>query len=132
MPQLSNQQLRHLKNLLDAREMSLRMLIHAGIELRTEEAYHNLSSLISENTNPSFIDPLVEVDNSMIHLRLSELHDIDITRERIIQGIYGECIKCGDDIDYARLKATPTARRCIHCQSAYERASIEIPPSFSS
>ncbi len=34
---------------------------------------------------------------------------------RIAQGRYGVCVQCGEPIDPKRLKALPTATRCISC-----------------
>ena len=35
--------------------------------------------------------------------------------QRIEQGEYGDCLKCGEPIDPRRLEADPTAERCINC-----------------
>ena len=34
---------------------------------------------------------------------------------RIADGIYGECVRCGEDIAPARLEARPEAALCIDC-----------------
>jgi DnaK suppressor protein len=51
-----------------------------------------------------------------------ELTEIDHARERMKDGTYGECTDCSVDIALARLKAEPTATRCIDCQEAFEKA----------
>jgi DnaK suppressor protein len=38
--------------------------------------------------------------------------------ERIDEGTYGECTKCGEPIAEGRLKARPEAAMCIACASA--------------
>lgn len=35
---------------------------------------------------------------------------------RIDEGIYGECLDCGDDIDLRRLEARPETFLCLGCQ----------------
>ncbi|MCW1381587.1 TraR/DksA family transcriptional regulator [Novosphingobium sp. KCTC 2891] len=35
--------------------------------------------------------------------------------ERIAEGTYGECVRCGDSIAPARLEARPEAALCIAC-----------------
>lgn len=35
------------------------------------------------------------------------------------------CVSCGERIDAARRVALPSARRCVGCQSAHERALRE-------
>ena len=42
-----------------------------------------------------------------------EIRQIEETLNRISEGIYGICVQCGEDIDPRRLKALPTAARCI-------------------
>ena len=37
--------------------------------------------------------------------------------ERVQEGSYGVCIKCGNHIDKARLEVIPEAGRCIDCSN---------------
>jgi DnaK suppressor protein len=46
-----------------------------------------------------------------------ELQDIEVALARIADGSYGACIDCGGEIGRARLKADPTLKRCLPCQS---------------
>jgi RNA polymerase-binding transcription factor DksA len=46
-----------------------------------------------------------------------ELQDIDVALARIADGSYGACIDCGGEIGRARLKADPTLKRCLPCQT---------------
>jgi DnaK suppressor protein len=50
----------------------------------------------------------------------AELADIDRALELMSKGGYGTCIDCAVTIPAPRLMATPTALRCIACQSAHE------------
>ena len=61
--------------------------------------------------------------------RESELvKEIDAALQRIEDGTYGQCERCGRPIDEARLKAVPTARYDAKCQAAIEAAQgIETP-----
>jgi DnaK suppressor protein len=54
---------------------------------------------------------LEAIENSEIH----EIREIQEALRRISEGTYGVCTKCGIDIDPKRLKAQPTATRCISC-----------------
>jgi RNA polymerase-binding transcription factor len=62
------------------------------------------------------------------------LHDTDYARLKSIEeaikaidrGQYGECIRCGDDINEKRLVAVPWATMCIRCQ---EQTEAELTPS---
>ena len=64
---------------------------------------------------------------------IEELREIETANERIAAGTYGECMDCGVDIPVDRLRAQPTAKRCIACQEAFERghpASPRFPASL--
>jgi len=47
--------------------------------------------------------------------KLQEIAQIREALQRIGQGSYGVCLKCGEAIDLRRLKAQPTATRCVSC-----------------
>lgn len=44
------------------------------------------------------------------------LHDINVALEKIKNGKYGRCEKCGKPIPKERLKVAPEARFCLKCQ----------------
>ena len=50
------------------------------------------------------------------------LRAIDQALERIENGTYGKCERCGRQIAEERLEAIPHATRCIDCQRLAERA----------
>jgi RNA polymerase-binding protein DksA len=56
-------------------------------------------------------DALEGIENS----ELQEIHQIREALRRIAEGTYGVCAQCGVAIDPKRLKALPTATRCISC-----------------
>ena len=59
---------------------------------------------------------------------LYNLHEGGFARLRFIQealkamdrGKYGECVRCGEDINEKRLEAVPWATMCIRCQEETE------------
>ncbi len=44
------------------------------------------------------------------------LRDINLALEKVSLGKYGQCEKCGKNIEEERLKAHTSARFCIKCQ----------------
>ncbi|PKO23396.1 MAG: conjugal transfer protein TraR [Chloroflexi bacterium HGW-Chloroflexi-1] len=48
------------------------------------------------------------------------LEDIDQALQRMAAGAYGLCQRCGEEIDFARLKAIPHATLCMGCQKLVE------------
>ena len=63
---------------------------------------------------------------------LSSLHESDFVRLRSIQqaikaidrGQYGECVRCGEDINEKRLVAVPWTTQCIRCQEEVEKDDL--------
>ena len=51
----------------------------------------------------------------------NRLQQIDSALDRINQGVYGRCVKCGKEIPQERLQVLPYALMCITCASAQER-----------
>lgn len=47
--------------------------------------------------------------------KIQEVRQIREALRRIAEGTYGVCAKCGEPINPKRLKALPTATRCIAC-----------------
>ena len=47
----------------------------------------------------------------------TEIHQIEAALNRISDGTYGTCAKCGGPIDPRRLKALPTAATCVSCSA---------------
>lgn len=47
--------------------------------------------------------------------KLQEIQQIRAALKRIAEGSYGVCSQCGATIDPKRLKALPTATKCISC-----------------
>ncbi|MBV8879575.1 MAG: TraR/DksA C4-type zinc finger protein [Planctomycetaceae bacterium] len=47
--------------------------------------------------------------------------EIDEALERIEEGTYGLCVRCGKPITRERLRTLPRAARCLRCQSQEEK-----------
>ena len=61
-------------------------------------------------------DATANMDVAMVIRESQELQDIEAALARIGDGSYGICIDCSGEIGRARLKAYPTAKRCLPCQ----------------
>jgi DnaK suppressor protein len=51
------------------------------------------------------------------------LMQVEEALQRIETGTYGRCLRCGNHIDYARLKVLPYATLCIRCKELEEKTS---------
>jgi DnaK suppressor protein len=48
---------------------------------------------------------------------VAELRETEDALERLVVGTYGICATCGEPIGRDRLRALPTARRCMACEA---------------
>jgi DnaK suppressor protein len=53
---------------------------------------------------------------SLVRAR-AQLAEVDQAIDRVTAHAYGQCEGCATEIDHDRLRAIPTARRCIACAS---------------
>ena len=126
MATLTEAQLQSLTKMLSEREAVVQAEVRAAREAAAER--------------PSVQGPQVEdlveageerlrvgIEHAELERDQQDLRDIDDARERIANGSYGECVDCGRDIPFDRLKAQPTAKRCIACQSAWEKTHPTTP-----
>ncbi len=60
------------------------------------------------------------INIAMHRRRVARIHEMESALKRIAETDYGVCEECGEDIGVARLKANPSARLCVACQSALE------------
>ncbi len=83
------------------------------------------------NDSPGIMGDMVDIAQGSSENELSfhlaevesrELGQIDMALEKINNGTYGVCEKCGEGISPARLKALPFASMCIRCQTEDEQA----------
>ncbi len=53
------------------------------------------------------------------------LQMVEEALHRINEGVYGECVSCGREINAKRLEAVPWARYCIECQEKIEQGVLQ-------
>ena len=97
---------------------------------RLKELLSHADDTVSGMTAPkeNFPDPTdrasLEADrNFMLRIRDREnklIKKIKKALERIDNGTFGICDKCGEDITIERLKARPVTTQCINCKTKEE------------
>ena len=106
-------------------------LLHKRLQERLSHAGETVSGMTEQKEN--FPDPTdrakLESDrNFMLRIRDREhklIKKVKKALDRIENGTFGICEKCGDDISIERLKARPVTTQCIECKTkeeAFEKA----------
>jgi RNA polymerase-binding transcription factor len=99
------------ENIAKALKARLSELTNRVVEIDSELRKPLSADLEEQATDLENQGALEAIENSEI----LEIHQIQEALKRISEGTYGICARCGEDIDPKRLKALPTATRCISC-----------------
>ncbi len=121
MSHLTHEQTAQIERALRKRERTLRAEIREGL-LRSDEAHHkDLAGMVSDTGDEAVANLLADVDIAAVDRDVRELREVESALARITRDDFGDCADCGEPIGYPRLKATPSAARCIACQERLER-----------
>ena len=121
MAVLTQEQTRRLRKLLDERSTLLVEEVRTELERSGNEHYAELAGRVTDTGDEAVADLLADLGAAIIDRQINEIRDIDAARQRMNAGTYGECIECGSEIGFERLRAYPTAKRCIECQNMREK-----------
>jgi RNA polymerase-binding transcription factor DksA len=121
MTKLTTAQVRVLeRELLDHR----RTLLASAREELTHgetESFTAIAGDVHDEADEALAAELIDFDNEVARRHGVALHDVNAALLRIRDREFGRCLDCDDEIAYARLKAFPTAVRCVRCQAQHER-----------
>jgi RNA polymerase-binding protein DksA len=126
MSALSPSQLEELTRKLD--DTSRVLMREVRDELQNVGDLHRVDLLNNEpgdSGDESMASSLADLNVARLDRQIEDLRDIEAAFGRINQGEYGTCIDCGEAIDFGRLQAYPTAKRCIGCQEKRERQYVQ-------
>ena len=113
---LSAKRLERLRGYLLEEQASLRQQI-ANLTTVSYEANPGLGNHMADDGTAAF-DQARTV--SLRRGKELALEQVDRALERMAGGTYGICQRCGQEIDFARLKAIPHATLCMACQKVAE------------
>jgi DnaK suppressor protein len=106
------------RKLAEVRREVWRTVVQTDEELATLEA-HQAGAPTEDAGTVSATAVLSRLDGAGRHL----LDEIEAAQTRLAAGMFGICEACGQAIPLARLRAVPTARRCIACERTAEAAT---------
>ncbi|MDP2155401.1 MAG: TraR/DksA family transcriptional regulator [Sulfuricella sp.] len=110
-----------LKQSLEKRRQLLLEEIRDELARSGEQHYVDLAGRVPDLGDASVADMLADLDAAMVDRQIIEVRAIEATLKRLASGDYGACADCGADIPFERLRAYPTAARCVSCQSVHEK-----------
>jgi DnaK suppressor protein len=118
---LTSMQNSEIENRLDTFHRDIQSQIQAAGPQMERESFSDLAGTVYDAGDESVATTIEELSYLHMERYARELRQIENARKRLAQGEIDECVECGDDIGYPRLRAYPVATRCIHCQTQYEK-----------
>lgn len=122
MPIPTDTQLDHLKQRLLLRKQQLTGEI-AGMADRLRGMPADLPSTHGDQAAEHRLGTTMSAEQAR---DIAEVSLIEAALERLCNGCYGICIDCDNRIPLRRLRAQPTASRCLRCQMQFERAMRHV------
>ncbi len=123
MKSLTEQQIASLKDWMARRKSHLLDEIREVLA-RSGRAQH--AELLGDMGDEAVASLLRDISEAEVLRDIGEVRDIAAAEQRLAGGQYGICIDCGEPVVYERLKAYPSAKRCMPCQQRREKTR---PPS---
>ena len=118
---LTEHQTEQLRGLIDKRRSALLAELREDAERAREQPYAEHAGPAPDTGDESVATLIADLEQADVTRDLDEFRGLESARERMARGEYGTCIECGGDIGFERLKATPSAIRCIDCQTRHEK-----------
>ena len=118
---LTRKQLEEFEDLIRQRRRELVTELLEDVARARDETFADVAGSVTDPGDEAIADLLSDLDNAEVARDMRTVRDLDAAFARIADGSYGICADCGDDIGLQRLRAYPTAMRCIKCQEVYEK-----------
>jgi RNA polymerase-binding transcription factor len=119
--ELIAQQIAELEARLRQRQQELRNEVDHRLHQTAEQRLEDLTGTVGDAADESVAHMITDLDLAAATRDVTELREIELALNRLAAGDYGICVNCGGDIEYERLKAYPTAVRCLACQAQHEK-----------
>jgi RNA polymerase-binding transcription factor DksA len=100
--------------------MALADEIRGDVSRARAESAGALAGDHMDSGDAAVADQIVDLDNAELSRDLRELRELEAAQTRLDAGSFGQCIDCGKQIEYPRLRAQPAALRCVDCQHVHD------------
>jgi DnaK suppressor protein len=118
---LTPRQTEELKERIGQRSRALIAELRDDVRKTRAERFGEVAGEVPDHGDESVAALIADLDQAELSRDVDELRGLEAARERIAGGDYGVCVDCGRDIGFERLRAAPSAIRCIACQTLHEK-----------
>lgn len=84
------------------------------------------SPSVAEYEEKSTMEEQKEYLSGLLNHNANELKEIQVALQKILNGTYGICERCGKQIEESRLEAIPTCRYCKKCAEEMEKEKVNL------
>jgi len=119
--ELTEKQIADIEGRLRQRQQQLRAEVDQRLQQSSEQRLEDLAGPVGDAGDESVAHMITDLDLAAATRDVTELREVELALGRLASGDYGICANCGGEIEYERLKAYPTAVRCLACQTQHEK-----------
>jgi len=121
---LTDKQTQELHTTIEQRRAALLAELREDAERVRKDRFEDLAGAAPDPGDESVATLIGDLAHADMGRDLEELRSLEAARSRLADGSYGTCMDCGGDIGFERLRATPSAVRCIDCQKVHEKTHL--------
>ncbi len=121
MSHLNKKQLAELSQTLEVQRRQLRQDIREELLRNDHEQYGELAGETHDSGDESVADLLSDINTATLGQSIRALREVEAAQQRMNSKQYGRCEECDVEIPFERLRANPSARRCLTDQQLYEK-----------
>ncbi len=122
---MDKKRLEHFKKTLEERQQLLRRTVTRNAQDGRDadlESAQDIADRAASSYNKEFLVHQSNNDRQLLQM-------VEGALSRIREGVFGQCISCGNEINAKRLDAVPWTRYCIECQEKVEKGHLESATS---
>lgn len=120
MSLLNEQELKQIAQRLQAHREALQAHLRGTQRAAETERYEEVAGSVHSQSDESFAELSAALSHASRGREAEVLQDIEEALLRLRARSYGTCVDCGQTIALERLRAYPTAKRCLSCQQRKE------------
>jgi len=117
---LSEKELKHIEQQLRVHREALQAHMRGARSATDRERNSTVAGTVHDLSDESFAELSTALSNASLGREADALHEIEEALHRLGGHSYGYCVDCGQPIVLERLRAYPTAKRCLPCQQRKE------------
>lgn len=105
--------------------------VRSDLETLAHQSYSEVVGEVRDSGDESNAEILSHSERMELSRHSNALNDVDAALQRLRDGGFGACSDCGGAISIERLRAYPTAMRCVDCQTHVEKQHLgNVGPSL--